>query len=116
MNTNMALANRDSIPAGDRVHVTETWRGEDRRKQPREEVDIAVRVKVINPLMSTGPASSARVRDRSAGGLKLLTSRPALVGALVQVLMPGKIVLGEVRYCSPAGAEFHLGVRIVESF
>jgi hypothetical protein len=105
-----------SIHAGDRVQGTETWQGQERRKQPREEVDIAARVKIINPLMSTGPASAARVRDRSAGGVKLLTSRPALVGALVQVLINGKFVLGEVRHCSPIGAEFHLGLRIVESF
>ena len=84
--------------------------------QGTETVDIAVRMKVINPLMSTGPASSARVRERSTGGLKLLTSRPAMVGALVQVLMQGKVVMGEVRHCSSAGAEFQLGIRIVESF
>ena len=104
------------IAETDRVQGIEGWSGQERRKQPREGVDIPVRIKVINPLMSTGPASSARVRDRSAGGMKLLTSRPAMVGALIQVLMQGKIVMGEVRHCSSAGAEFHLGVRIVESF
>jgi len=98
------------------VQGTERWPGQERRTQPRESVDIAVRMKIINPIMSTGPASPARVRDHSAGGLKLLTSRPAMVGALVQVLMPGTILMGEVRHCSAAGAEFHLGVRIVESF
>jgi hypothetical protein len=108
MHTDLAVVKRDQ--------GTETWRVDERRKEPREPVDIAARLKVINPLMSSGPASPARVRDRSAGGLKVLTSHPALVGALVQVMMNGKFVLGEVRHCSPAGAEFHLGVRIVESF
>ena len=87
----------------------------ERREQYRSEVNTSARVKVLNPLSSAGPASAARVYNRSSVGLRLTVPRQIFAGALVQILIPGEVILGEVRYCSPAGAEFDIGVRIVES-
>lgn len=88
----------------------------ERREALRENVDIAARVRVLNPLLSTGPASLVYVQNRSDGGLRLSVPRQILVGSLVQVLMPGEILLGEVRSCSPTDDQYEIGVKIIESF
>lgn len=91
-------------------------RVQERRAEIREKVDIAARVRVLNPLLSTGPAALVHVQNRSDGGLKLSVPRQILVGSLVQVLMPGEILLGEVRSCSPSEDQYDIGVKIIESF
>lgn len=91
-------------------------RVEERREAVREKVDIAARVRVLNPLLSTGPAALVHVEDRSDGGLRLSVPRQILVGSLVQVLMPGEILLCEVRSCSPTEDQYEIGVKIIESF
>jgi hypothetical protein len=119
MQTNTAHLGRGPIPAHDHRDTAPPGlaqeRRVERRKQPRENVDSAARVKVINPLMSTDPAAAARVLNRSASGLKVKVPCSVFVGALIQVRMPGEILLGEVRYCVSNGAEFDIGVRLVES-
>jgi hypothetical protein len=123
MQTNTAEFGREAIPVRDlRGHETSQTLGlagegvVERRKHPRHDVDSAARVKVIDPIMSTGPAAVARVLNRSAGGLKVKVPGSVFVGALVQILMPGEILLGEVRYCLANGADFDIGVRVVESW
>jgi hypothetical protein len=37
-------------------------------------------------------------------------------GTLVQVRLKDTLILGEVRYCISAGAEFHIGLEIGSSF
>lgn len=91
-------------------------RVQERRAEVREKVDIAARVRVLNPLLSTGPAALVHVQNRSDGGLKLSVPRQILVGSLVQVLMPGEILLGEVRSCSPSEDQYDIGIKIIESF
>lgn len=89
---------------------------EERRAELRERVDIAARVRVLNPLLSTGPSALVHVENRSDGGLRLSAPRQILVGSLVQILMPGEILLGEVRSCLPIEDQYEIGIKITESF
>ena len=49
-------------------------------------------------------------------GLKLRVHEPLHPGTMVQVQVRNKIVLGEVRYCLSAGADFHIGIQIRDVF
>jgi hypothetical protein len=52
----------------------------------------------------------------SKRGLKFQVSDALEPGVTVQVRLGGKIIMGEVRYCSAHGGEFHVGVEIQDVF
>jgi hypothetical protein len=69
---------------------------------------IAARIKVINPLMSTGPSTAARVLSLSDTCLKLLVSRAILAGSMIQLRISKRVVFGRVRCCIASGNEFEI--------
>jgi len=91
------------------------WTGEERRKEPRVTFDTPAKVKLLDPVTSTSPAAHCRVLDISWHGMRLLAQRFVCAGALVQVRMSDRVVLGEVRYCDQEGDDFYVGVRLVET-
>lgn len=52
----------------------------------------------------------------SKKGMKLRLPKTLEPGMAVQARMGGKIIMAEVRYCLPKGAEFHVGVEIHDVF
>jgi hypothetical protein len=83
---------------------------EDRRADPRHPVDQPAKLKVLTPLQ-TPIRLSVHIIEMSRGGMKISVKQPLMPGALVQIRFQGKLALAEVRYCAPAGAEYHVGVR-----
>ncbi len=55
-----------------------------------------------------------QMMDVSRNGLKVRTPQFVARGAIVQLLVKQAIVLGEVRYCVPAAAEFNAGIEILD--
>jgi hypothetical protein len=53
-----------------------------------------------------------QITDISRNGLKVHTPQFIARGTIVQVVFRGAIILGEVRYCAPAGGEFDVGIQI----
>lgn len=88
---------------------------EDRRKEPRVSENAPARVKMLHPLISTGPSIHARILNRSASGVKLQVPHSVLVGALVLIRLPDTVVFGKVRYCISAGTEFQVGVYLKDN-
>jgi hypothetical protein len=88
----------------------------DRRVEPRSPADLPATIKLLNPLQ-TSERISARVIDYSRGGLRLRVEKSLMPGTLVQVRVGEKLLLGDVRFCSPAdGGEFYAGVRLQDIF
>jgi hypothetical protein len=54
--------------------------------------------------------------DASKEGLKLLVPNELMRGMVVQLSVRDLFILAEVRYCRPAGTEFHAGVLIQDVF
>jgi hypothetical protein len=52
------------------------------------------------------------ITDFSRNGLRVRTSQFVGRGTIVQVRVRSAIILGEVRYCIAAGAEFDAGIQI----
>jgi hypothetical protein len=77
-------------------------------------VDIAARMKSINPLTSTGPSSRVRIIEISYHGMKLRVPREMLPGGLVQIIVGDKILMENVRHTRTAGADFEVGIRLTE--
>ena len=86
----------------------------EKRKEPRARVDIAARLKSLNPLISTGPSSHVRITEISHHGMKLRVGDELFPGGLVQVIVSGKIVMGTVRHAQRKGTEFDVGIRLAE--
>ena len=87
----------------------------ERRSETRHPSDQPAVVKLLNPLQTSGWIS-ASVIEISRGGLRLRTDRALMPGTLVQIRVGGKLVMGEIRYCNPAGEEYHAGVRLQDVF
>ena len=87
---------------------------EERRSSVRSPTDDPASLHVLNPLSSAH--SKVRVVEVSQEGLKLRVPELLHPGTMVQVRFRDRIVLGEVRYCLPAGAEFYIGVQIRDVF
>src|SRR5579862_7569711 len=92
------------------------WGGDERRSEARVAEDSPARVKVLDPMVSLGPSFQGRVVDTSCKGLKICAPRSILQGSVVQVRYRDRIVLGQVKYCLPAGDEFHVGVHFKEDW
>jgi len=83
-------------PAPNLGGVAETW----------------ARVKVLNPLTSTGPSMHAELTSSSETDLHIRVPRCIFRGSSVQVRTNVGIVFGAVESCVPAGAEFEIGVAL----
>ena len=70
------------------------------------------RVKVLNPLTSTGPSMRAELLNSSDEGLQVRVPRSILVGSMVQVRTREGIAFGEVRSSAVSGEEFEIGVVV----
>jgi hypothetical protein len=93
---------------------TETGCDIDRRRETRVRVDIAARMKSLNPLTSTGPSSKVRIVEISYHGMKLRVHREMLPGGLVQIIVGERILMGKVRHTRPCGNDFEVGIRLTE--
>jgi len=87
----------------------------ERRADPRQPAEQPATIKLLNPL-HTSERISATVVDISKGGLRLRLDQSLMPGMLVQIRLGEKLLLGEIRYCTPAGDEFHAGVRLQDVF
>jgi hypothetical protein len=69
-------------------------------------------MKVIDPLMSTGPSARVEVVDWSDSEVRVRLARQILIGAMVHLRAAGKILMGEVRHCHAmeSGHEIHIRV------
>jgi hypothetical protein len=77
-------------------------------------VDIAARMKSLNPLTSTGPSTRVRIVEISYHGMKLRVHREMMPGGLVQIIVGDRILMGTVRHARPLGADFVVGIRLTE--
>jgi hypothetical protein len=86
----------------------------ERRRETRVRVDIAARLKCLNPLTSTGPSARARIIEISYHGMKLRMNRELLPGGLVQIIVSNQVLMGTVRYARRTENEFEVGIRLTE--
>jgi hypothetical protein len=73
------------------------------------------RVKVLNPMITTGPAMHSLLLDVSANRLHLRVPRLIVVGSAVQVVSGKRVAFGLVCTCISAGSEFEIGVEMERS-
>ena len=93
------------------------WKGNERRHENRITAEGPARIKVLDPILSSAPSGKAWVVNTSQKGIKLRVSEWVKDGAILQMRFEhGAFALGEVRYCSPVGKEFYLGIRLLEAF
>lgn len=88
--------------------------GPENRRSPRVATDDPAVLTVLKPEQSA--RIKIRIVDASKEGLKLLVPRELMRGMIVQVHVHGFFILAEVRYCVPAGEDFHAGVQIQDVF
>jgi hypothetical protein len=73
------------------------------------------RVKILNPVTSTGCSMHAEILRCSGVDLQVRVPRNVLIGSIVQVRTSQMIAFGEVRSATPAGAVFEIGVAVQRS-
>jgi len=88
--------------------------GEERRSDFRVPLNVPASLKAINPLAAG--RSEIKIIDAATSGLKLQVPEFIHPGTAIQIRLKRTIALAEVRYCHPAGAEFHVGVRLQDVF
>jgi hypothetical protein len=86
------------------------YEGTEKRREHRIPSDESSQMQTFSPF------SPAKIRvqiiDVSQNGLKVHTPQFVGRGTIVQVRVKEALVLGEVRYCVPAGGEFEAGIQI----
>ena len=86
------------------------YEGTEKRREHRIPSDESSQMQTFSPF------SPAKIRvqiiDVSQHGLKVHTPHFVGRGTIVQVRVKEALVLGEVRYCVAAGAEFEAGIQI----
>jgi anti-sigma factor RsiW len=90
--------------------------GGERRRHLRISKDDPASLRVLNPMVSPGPRSEARVINASRGGLTLRVADFLEPGATVHIRLKDTLVFGEVRYCHPVGPVFHVGIQLQDTF
>ena len=85
----------------------------EKRKDVRAPLDAPIWLRV---LAASSPLLEGRIVNVSKKGFKLKLPEAIQPGVQVQARIGGKIVMAEVRYCLPHGAEFHIGVEIQDVF
>jgi hypothetical protein len=84
----------------------------ERRRDPRYSTNDQVVVEVLGTNIQR---LSALVLDVSRSGLRLGIQTRIGQLAQVEIMLPREVVVfGEVRYCRPAGTDFHAGVLIAD--
>jgi hypothetical protein len=84
--------------------------GAEKRREHRIPADDPGRMQMFSPFSLA--KFRVRITDVSRNGLKVRTPQFVDRGAIVQIRIKEAIVLGEVRYCIAAGAEFDAGIQI----
>jgi hypothetical protein len=87
--------------------------GRDKRKDRRISTDDSALLRVLSPL--SFDKLEVRILDVSRGGLKVQVPISLSIGTIVQIPLRKTVAFGEVRYCIPAGNEFHAGVQVHDS-
>jgi hypothetical protein len=90
------------------------YEGAERRGEHRIPADEPGQMQTFSPFSPT--KVPIRIIDLSRNGLKVRTPQPVDPGSIVQVRIREAVVLGEVRYCVAAGAEFDAGIHIQDVF
>jgi hypothetical protein len=78
--------------------------------------EIIAHVKVLDPLLSTGPSTRARVVNDSASMVIINFPRIVFVGALIQIRMQSKILFGKARRCTAKGSEYEVEIEKQEIY
>ena len=86
----------------------------ERREEPRITMPVAASLKAIRPLAAG--RKDIRIVDAAPGGLKLCVPEFLDPGTVIQIRLKRTIAMAEVRYCHPAGSEFHVGVKLQDVF
>jgi hypothetical protein len=86
------------------------YKGVERRREDRILCDDSGQMQAFSPF--SFEKLQVRIMDISRNGLKVRSPQLVGRGTIVQVLVPKAIILGEVRYCVPAGSEFYAGIQI----
>ena len=83
----------------------------EKRREHRYSTNDPAEVKV---LPSDGVVLMATIVDVSRSGVGIEIERPLPKSTRVEIGSPDhkRVIFGEVRYCKPAGARFHIGVLI----
>jgi hypothetical protein len=89
-----------------------TYDGTEKRREHRIPSDLAGQMQAFSPFSPI--KIRVQMADFSRNGLKLRTTQFVGRGAIVRVLIKEAIILGEVRYCVSAGAEFDAGIQILD--
>ena len=84
----------------------------DRRADGRNPCEGATVIDVLSPQPRS--AVQARVLDVGESSLKLGLPFFLSPGALIRIHIADSVAYGEVRYCTPEGAEFFIGVKVEE--
>ena len=77
---------------------------------------IEAHMKVIDPLLSTGPSTRVRVTERSDKKIAVRVPRNIFIGAMIHLRIGDSMVLGVVRECDAVGDEFLIYVAVREVF
>ena len=88
----------------------------ERRSEARIADDSPARIKELNPMVSLGPSLRGRLVNTSSKGLKVSVPRSIVQGSVVQVRFRDRIVVGQVKYCTPVEQEFIVGIRLKEDW
>lgn len=86
------------------------YEGTEKRREHRIPTDDPGHMQAFSPFSIA--KFPVQITDISRNGLKVHTPEFTARGTIVQVVFRGAIILGEVRYCAPAGAEFDVGIQI----
>jgi hypothetical protein len=90
----------------------ENYEGIEKRREHRFPFDRPGQMQSFSPFSAA--KFQVQMMDVSRNGLKVRTPQFVARGAMVQVVLEEAIILGEVRYCIPAGSEFDMGIQILD--
>jgi len=81
----------------------------ERRAGPRYEAGQSAQARLLDGGSDVFPV---RIENVSGAGMRLLLDRPLALGALIKVEWDDVLLLGEVRYCEPAGTGYAAGLEL----
>jgi hypothetical protein len=86
----------------------------ERRGAPRFSTEGLAKIQSLSPFNSAW--SNVSIVDISKDGMKLETTERWSVGVVIRIRLNSTFILSEVRYCSPSGGKFYVGVRIQDVY
>jgi PilZ domain len=75
---------------------------------------IEGRMKVIDPLRSSGPSTRVQVVQRSDSEIGVRATQPVSIGSLIHLRTANRVLVGEVRDCTPADTGHEIRVLVKE--